>query len=114
MGRRRKQEARVVVGGLEKLAMEGWVSDHSSQERNGYLAVSWVKSGARAGKSIILELSWELESWAKEQVNMFLKLYTSTSGYHAIIQEQAQIMKQVAADKSVLFTCSTDFGTPYS
>lgn len=47
----------MVVGGLEKLAMKGWVSDHSSQGKNGYLAVSRVKSGARAGKSIILELS---------------------------------------------------------
>ena len=36
---------------------------------------------------------------------MFLKLR------HAVIQEQAQFMRQVAADKSILVTCPTGSAT---
>jgi hypothetical protein len=42
---------------------------------------------------------------AKEQAIMFLKLR------HAVIQEQAQFMRQVAADKSILVTCPTGSAT---
>jgi hypothetical protein len=60
--RRRKWAARVVVGGLEKLAMRGWGSDRSTRE-----SWPWVELGEN-GCIVISELGQEHGSWAKEQV----------------------------------------------
>lgn len=56
VGRRRKREGGLVVGGLAKLAVRGWRSNHSSQGKTA----NWLLVELHETCSLISELSREL------------------------------------------------------